>query len=67
MDPLPNHLRAALGRGHTAEETLLLVARLEEHGVEVIVRRLQLGNMKGEGFGTYREIYRTTPIERTTA
>jgi hypothetical protein len=50
---LPHRLRAAIGKGHAAADVPVLVAALEAHGVEVVVRRLQLGDMKGEGFGKY--------------
>lgn len=61
---LPDYLRAAIGKGHAAKDVPVLVAALEAHGVEIVVRRLQLGDMKGEGFGKHREVYRSTPRER---
>jgi hypothetical protein len=56
---LPDYLRRELGRGQVAADVPRLVAQLELFGVEVQVRRLQLGDMKLEGFGEWREIYRT--------
>jgi hypothetical protein len=66
MNRLPRHLRAALRGGHTERETWVLVQQLELYGVRVAVVRLQLGDLKGEGFGQFTEIYRSPDIDDHT-
>lgn len=57
--PLPDHLAAALGKGHARADVPYLVAALEAHGVAVAVRRVQLGDLRADGFGTVKIIYET--------
>ena len=59
MAHFPEHLARELGRGQVAADVPRLVAQLELFGLEVQVRRLQLGDMRAEGFGEWKEIYRS--------
>jgi len=57
---LPPHLLAALqGRGVARADVQVYVAQLEAHGIEIEVRRLQLGDMRAAGFGEWKVIHRT--------
>lgn len=61
-DHLPAHLEVTLaGRGTAEPETFVLVAQLELYKIEVVVRRLQLGSQRAEGFGEWRTIYASKP------
>ena len=57
--PVPRRLTWAIGRGFAREDLDAIVAMLEAEGCQVIVRRVQLGDPKADGFGHVREIYRT--------
>lgn len=60
MNRLPDHLTRELGRGQCEPDTWRIVTQLELFGVPVVVRRLQLGDMRADGLGQWEEIYRTT-------
>jgi serine/threonine protein kinase HipA of HipAB toxin-antitoxin module len=63
---LPDYLRRELGRGQAAADVPRLVAQLELFGLEVVVVvRLQLGDMRAERFGEWREVYRTKKEEKS--
>lgn len=64
---LPPHLARALGRGFAREDIDRVVAMLEAEGCQVIVRRVQLGDPKADGFGQITEIYRTREARKDHA
>lgn len=60
---LPPKLIAALKHGHAEKDVWPTVQQLELFGVAVIVRRLQLGDMKAPEFGKFTVIYQTPEQE----
>lgn len=56
---MPLHLLRALGNYHSEADLWRFVTQLELYGVEVAVRRVQLGNPQAEGFGRQTTIYHT--------
>lgn len=60
---LPPPLAAALNRWHDRAAARMWVRALEAQGVQVAVRRLQLGDPRAAGFGEVTEVYRTRERE----
>ena len=65
MRELPPHLRRAVGRFHAENDLWRNVRRLELFGVQVVVRRLQLGNPNADGFGQMTTIYKSPRKEKS--
>lgn len=65
--PLPRHLRAALGKGHADPDVWRLVTQFEAFGHPVRVIRIQLGDVTSDDCFRKTEIYRSSEASGESA